>query len=104
MNPPKGDPAIQLTVYDNHVFITVPYWYQDEAADEVFTTLKAYINVIHDTAGYFVYDPQTGQSFDPSVMDLEGLNKYLSVTEYLSENVLAGDGVPPSKKPRWKIW
>lgn len=104
LNPPEGDPAIQLTVYDNHVFITVPYWYQDDAATEVFTTLKSYIRVIHDTAGYFVYDPQTGQTFDPSAADLEGLNKYLSVTEYLQENVLAGNEAPPAKKPWWKVW
>src|SRR5688572_5928439 len=32
LNPQEGDIAIQLTIYDNHVFITVPYWYQNDQA------------------------------------------------------------------------
>jgi hypothetical protein len=33
LNPPEGDLAIQLTVYDYHVFISIPYWYQGSRAD-----------------------------------------------------------------------
>lgn len=46
LNPPDGDLAIQLTVYDDHVFISIPYWYQGSKADEVFAQCSEYLRVI----------------------------------------------------------
>lgn len=76
---------VRLIVYDNHVFITVPYWYQGEDAKQLFKDIKSYIKIIRETAGFFVLDPQTGQVFDPAENNFEGLNKYLSVSEHLQE-------------------
>src|SRR5215470_13403884 len=36
LNPPEGDLAIQLTIYDDHVFIAIPYWYRGTEANRVF--------------------------------------------------------------------
>lgn len=104
LNHPDGDLAVQITVYDNHVFITVPFWYQGQKAEQVFGYLKAYIKIIHETAGYFVYDPQTGQVFDPSVDELNGLDKYLSGSELVEELSKAKSARHSVKKPWWKIW
>lgn len=104
LNPQEDEIAIQLTVYDNHVFITVPYWYQGEKARQLFNDIKGYIKVIHKTAGYFVFDPQTAKVFDPSQENFEGLDKYLSVSEHLDEIVNSQESVKNEKRPWWKIW
>src|SRR5262249_34592427 len=65
LNPPEGDLAIQLTVYGDHVFISIPYWYRGSEADLVFSQCSEYLRVIGKTAGFFAYDPQTDTAFDP---------------------------------------
>ena len=57
-----------------------------------------------ETAGYFIYDPQTGQVFDPAEKEFDGLNKYLSVSEHIDEMVNSKNTDQTSKKPWWKIW
>lgn len=104
LNPAENEIAIQLTVFDNHVFITVPYWYQNNQAQEVNNLIKDYIKVIWKTAGYFVYDPQSGQTFDPSQNSFDGLNQYLSVSEYVSEITNSQNPSLENKKPWWKFW
>jgi len=79
INHPEGDLALQITVYDNHVFITVPYGDRGQKAEKLFEWIKAYIKVIRETAGYFIFDPQTGRVFDPGETEFDGLGKYLSV-------------------------
>jgi hypothetical protein len=79
INHPEDDVALRLIVYDNHVFLTVPYWYQGQKAEQLFGYIKAYIKIIRETAGYFISDPQTGRVFDPAESEFDGLGKYLSV-------------------------
>ncbi len=57
LNPPEGDLAIQLTIYDDHVFISIPYWYRGTEANQVFSQCSDYLRVIRRTAGFFAYDP-----------------------------------------------
>lgn len=82
INAADGDIAVRLIVYDYHVYITVPYWYKGDQARQLFQDLESYIKVIRETTGYFVFDPQTGQVFDPAENGFDGLNKYLSVSEH----------------------
>lgn len=37
MNHEEGDVALQIMVYDKHVALTVPYWYQDDEAERLFS-------------------------------------------------------------------
>ena len=104
LNPPEDDLAIQVTVYDNHVSFSIPYWYQGEKAKQLFGQLRAYIKIIRDTAGYFIYDPQAGEVFDPAEKEFDGLNTYLSVSGHLDEWVNSTNAVQNSKKPWWKFW
>ncbi len=70
LNFTKGELSIRFIIYDNHVQITVPYWYKGEEAKQLFIDIKSYIKIIHDTAGYFIFDPQTRKVFNPSKMVL----------------------------------
>lgn len=103
LNLPEGDLAIQIMVYDNHALLSVPYWYTGQKVEQLFNELKVYVRIIKETAGYFVYDPQTGEVFDPAERDLDGLKKYLSVSEHMDE-LINSSKVAQNKKPWWKIW
>lgn len=104
LNPHEGDIAIQLTIFSNHVFITVPYWYQGDQAKQVLTNIRDYIKVIRDTAGYFVYDPQTGEVFDPAEDNFNGSDQYLSGSKNLDEIINPNQTPKEIKKPWWKFW
>jgi hypothetical protein len=105
LNTPEGDIAVQLTVYDNHVYINVPYWYKGEEATRLFQDIKSYIKIIRETAGYFVFDPQSGQTFDPAENGFEGLEKYLSVSENIEEIISKPNtSKTGATKPWWKFW
>jgi hypothetical protein len=102
LNPPEGDLALQLSVYDDHVFITIPYWYAGSDADRVFSELSDYLRVMRRTAGFFVYDPQTEIAFDPELNDFRDYSMYDEIVRDLP-NILSGTvGIP--KKPWWKLW
>lgn len=110
INTSEGDATLRLIVYNNHVFITVPYCYQGDQANQLFADIRSYIKIIRETAGYFIWDPQTGQVFDPAENNFEGLNNYLNVSEHLEEIINTNNNKSSSiinkehKKPWWKIW
>ena len=94
---------IQLDIYDYHVAITVPFIHQGSEAKRVFQKLQLYVNTISKIAGYFLYDPQAGEAFDPSTKRLVGLAKYLSVSNDF-EAVVGLVETKERKKPWWKLW
>ena len=65
LNPPVGDLAIQVKIWQNSASISVPYRYQGDESKQVFQKVLIYLKVIRNTAGYFAFDPQTGNAFDP---------------------------------------
>lgn len=77
----KDNVELALSVYDNHVHISIPYFTQLESAVRIFRSFQLYIKIIRDVAGYFVFDPQTGEIFDPLKSEFEGLRKYLSIVK-----------------------
>jgi hypothetical protein len=101
LDPPERDLAIQLTVYDDHVFISIPYWYQGSKADEVFFQCSQYLRVIRKTAGFFAYDPQTGIAFDPEKAELRNHQQYEDIVKELPK--IAAEA-SKSDKPWWKLW
>lgn len=80
LNTPEGDLATQITIFDNNVSITIPYWYSGDKAKSVFDNVNEYTKIIHKTAGYFVYDPQTENVYDPTTNSFDGLEVYTSIT------------------------
>lgn len=106
LNPPDGDPAIQITVFGNHVSINIPYWYTGPEADNVFRQLMDYLRVLRHTAGYFVFDPQKDRVFDP---DTQGLGEHTSYEKIVRDMPgiiaqAAREREELQKKPWWKFW
>lgn len=103
LNTPEGDLVTQITIFDNNVFITVPYWYSGDKAKEIFIKISDYTKIIRQTAGYFVYDPQIDKVFDPLTENMFGLNVYQGMTEQV-EKIITDEKAPIDKKPWWKLW
>jgi len=99
----SANPDIQVEIYDYHVAISVPYVHRGESAKKAFEKLTLYVDTINKVAGYFLYDPQTAEVYDPATQKLAGLSKYLSVSNDFDSIV---NSVKPgqNKKPWWKIW
>lgn len=103
LNTPEGDLATQITIFDNNVAITVPYWYSGDKARQVFDKIYDYTKVVRQTAGYFVYDPQIEKVFDPLTENIFGLEVYQSMTGQV-EKMKAEQTKIIDKKPWWKFW
>lgn len=89
---------------DDHVFVTVPYWYKGENADRVFDDLLQHFRVIRRTAGYFTYDPQTGAAFDPETTPTLTHTHYDRVVDKMPELITAARKMAKQRKPWWKFW
>lgn len=103
LNTQEGHLTLQLHIFDNNVAISAPYWHTGDNANEIFTRIAAYAKIIRQTAGYFVYDPQTEQVFDPLTDNIFEIKVYKNVTELLGH----GGNEPiqkSNKKPWWKFW
>lgn len=103
LNTPEGDLATQITIFDNNVSITVPYWYSGDKATKVFNKISDYAKIIRQTAGYFVYDPQADEVFDPLTENIFGLDVYESMTEQV-DKMRVEQTQKADKKPWWKFW
>lgn len=103
LNTPEGDLATQITIFDNYVSITVPYWYSGDKSREVFDKIYSYTKIIRKTEGYFVYDPQIDNVFDPLTENIFGLDVYQSMTERV-EKMKPEQTEIKSNKPWWKFW
>lgn len=103
LNSREGELAIQLTIFSNNVAIAIPYWYTGENEITVFKKAAAYTKVIRQTAGYFVYDPQTDLVFDPLTEILFDVDIYSRMTRH-TESMKAKEENKTGKKPWWKFW
>ena len=106
LNPPEGDPAIQITVFGDHVYINTPYWYSGPEADKVFRQLMDYLRVLKRTAGFFVFDPQKDRIFDPETEDLGEHGSYEKIVRDMPGMVaeLVKERGELTRKPWWKFW
>lgn len=100
LQTPFGEIATQIVIFDNIVSISIPFWYKEEEAAQAFAKADTYTKIIRRTVGYYVYDPQTGYVYDPSLADFDGLLVYLRRS-----------GVAPVKRAQikrkkawWKFW
>lgn len=75
LEPPHEAPAVQISLYDDEAFVTMPYWYNDpKLAQLAFEQMWGCLRIIQETTGYAVYDPQSG-----TILDLaEGYEKELA--------------------------
>jgi hypothetical protein len=103
LNGPDNGNGIQITLFDDSVSITVPYWHRGEAAQLVFREIAQYINAIQATTGYLTYDSQLERVIDPA-MDTDMEEAIAGYTATVHKLLGAGPGKTTRKKPWWKLW
>jgi len=103
LNTPLDTLSVQITIFDDNVAITIPYWYSGDEAKSTFEKIDEYTKVIHRIAGYLVYDPQTDKVFDPSASHLTDISVYIDTTEKVRQ-IGSQLQKKPAKKPWWKFW
>ncbi len=69
-------PEVQIEIYQDSAALVVPYWYEGAQAKDVFSKISAYLRIICDVAGYFVYDPQLSVAYDPKLGEHSGKDLY----------------------------
>jgi hypothetical protein len=99
----EGELAVQLTIYDDNVIVTVPYWYDGDKAKQVFNEVNEFTKIIFKTAGYFVYDPQIEKVYDPLTTDFGGLDVYINAT-IKTQSLRKENQTSDLKNPWWKFW
>jgi hypothetical protein len=98
LNGPDDGNGIQITLNDETVTVTVPYWHRGVAADGVWEEIWRYLHVLCTEGRFDVYDPQ--------------LDRMLQLQSDFSDVVAAyGRGVGVTeravggpKKPWWRFW
>lgn len=102
MDVPGRDEGIRVTVYGDHVQITVPYWHHGAKAKVVFTRIIRYLRALHDQCGFAAYDPQTSCILNRSEDFDVALNHYLIVMGVLPKmtSKIPSTKTVKSKKPR----
>jgi hypothetical protein len=93
--------GIQITIFDDTVSLTVPYWHQRAAAEPVFRRIWRYLRVLERAGDLATHDPQVERVLDLAEDFETVLNRYLGVMVRMPE-ILAQAGA--GKKPWWKFW
>lgn len=104
VNYSGSDLHIQLTIYNNHVYINFPYWHSGSDASGYIEEVKKYITIIRNTAGYFVFDPQLGQVYDPVINMPDFTKSYEKTVALVKDYATKNNYTIPAKKPWWKFW
>jgi hypothetical protein len=103
LNGPEDGGGIQITVFDRHASITVPYWHSGERASVVFREIWAALAVLEREGGFRTYDPQLEQVIRLQDDFNRVLSQYAHVVDYLQRVTQESSRETP-KKPWWKFW
>ena len=99
LNGSEEGNGIQITLFDDEVSVTVPYWHQGSAARRVFEEIWSYLKIIEREGCFFTYDPQIER-----VLDLErDFEAAVSCYDRVS-NQVAKRLPTRQKKSWWKFW
>ncbi|MGR8936142.1 MAG: hypothetical protein ACU837_17470 [Gammaproteobacteria bacterium] len=92
------DEALIIDFFGDSTMISIPYWHDN--ANQVLSTVREYLRVIHRETGLYAFDPQTEQ-----LVDIEaGLTDAESTYQVGVDAVKRIHNRTVKKKPWWKIW
>lgn len=95
--------CVQISIYHDSVVLSVPFWYSGEKATIVLDNVADYTRIIRKTAGYFVYDPQTEEAFDPEINVHFSTDCFNAMAERMKYDEDDGSD-RSSQRPWWKFW
>ncbi len=88
--------GLQVTVFRDHVSITLPYWHTGAAAREAFATIAVICDALRSTFAMRIYDPQHEREIS---------GDWSAVADaYANFTSQTGDAVPRPNKRWWQFW
>jgi hypothetical protein len=92
---------IQVSVYGDQAFLTIPYWHSGEAAKAVMDAVWPLVEIIHERTGWILYDEQEGEQVDIAAGPGQLLGGYEYGTAAVAEIAAReSGGAPPRTEPR----
>jgi hypothetical protein len=73
--------GIQVSVFEDEIWVTVPFWHESEKARTVFGEIWRYLSVIEAETGYHTVDRQVGRVLDLSADLPVALSAYAAAME-----------------------
>jgi len=106
LNGPEDGNGIQITLYDDTIDITVPYWHQPEAAGRVFEEIWRYLELLEREGGFAIYDPQLDRMLTLTVDRLAVRERYGAVVTQMPQIAAQSTAIQagPRSKPWWRFW
>lgn len=103
LNGPDDSNAIQIQLYDDQAFVTVPYWHDGAKAEAVFKEIWEYLNIIQRETGYVAYDPQRDAILDLSQGYTQALSLYTGTQAVMTDlpNIVQASA---KKRRWWQFW
>jgi hypothetical protein len=101
LNGPEGGSGVQITLADDTVDITIPYWHQRPAAATVFEEVWGYLGVLEREGDLATYDPQLDRILALAVDRPAVLESYGRVMTRTRPPTAPGAG---RARPWWRFW
>jgi hypothetical protein len=60
----SDDTGVQVSLFEDEMGVTVPYWHTGEAARAVMRLVWSYLAILDHETGWETYDPQLGRGLD----------------------------------------
>lgn len=90
--------GLQITLFDTRASVTVPFWYEGDAARTHFQRVWECIDLICGEANYEAFDPQLDRVISQSAFD-DVLACYTQATTRVRNFAR-----PMARRPWWKFW
>jgi hypothetical protein len=95
-----GGSGTQITLFDDHAAVTVPYWHDDDAAGRAqLQRVWSYMDVLCGVSGYEVFDLQLDRVITRSAFEVASAS-YSKASERI-RSIIAP---PQRKRPWWRFW
>lgn len=115
LNTPDGDrDALQISVFADGVSVSIATGHRPKRARRIFARFDRCARAVHQAAGYFVFDPQCEQAWDPTQSAADPDAVYLPMQPVIERTLLTRPtaGATPAvedvgareAKPWWKLW
>jgi hypothetical protein len=94
-----GGSGVQITLFDDHAAVTIPYWHQGGAAREQLARVWRYLDLMCETTGYEVFDVELDRAIARGAFE-DVLASYERSTAHMR-----GMNEPARpRRPWWKFW
>jgi hypothetical protein len=94
--------GIQIQLFDDEAFVTVPYWHAGAKAQACFRQIWDAMRVICGEAGYAVFDPQLDRALEDGEDIDAALADYLKTMAHIARDPAFGGRA--ARRPWWKFW